>query len=69
MDSSIANTTPDGSQKKSTAASDVENEANRLAADQMAKEGSGVVNLTATHASLGSRSIAIRVKAAEAEAI
>jgi beta-galactosidase len=34
-----------------------------------AKEGSGVVNLTATHASLGSRSIAIRVKAAEAEAI
>ena len=38
MDSSIANTTPDGSQKKSTAASDVENEANRLAADQMAKE-------------------------------
>jgi len=38
MTSSIANTTPDQSPKKTTAASDVENEANRLAADQMAAE-------------------------------
>ena len=34
-----------------------------------AKESPGVVNLTATHPSLGSRSIAIRVKPAEPEAI
>ena len=34
-----------------------------------AKESAGVVNLTATHPFLGSRSIAIRVKPAEAELV
>jgi beta-galactosidase len=34
-----------------------------------AKETSGVVNLTATHPFLGSRSITIRVAAAEAETV
>ena len=34
-----------------------------------AKEGTGVVNLTATHPFLGSRVVAIRVKAAEAELV
>jgi beta-galactosidase len=34
-----------------------------------AKESSGVVNLTATHHSLGSHSVAIRVKPAEMESI
>jgi hypothetical protein len=38
MNSSTANTTPDGSPQKSTAISDVETRANRLAADQMAEE-------------------------------
>jgi|GEM_PF-5726520 len=38
MNPSIASTTPDGSPKIATAASDVENEANRRAARQMAKE-------------------------------
>jgi hypothetical protein len=34
-----------------------------------AKEGAGVVNLTATHRVLGSRTITIGVKAAERETI
>ena len=34
-----------------------------------AKEGAGVVNLTATHRGLGSHTIAIRVKAAEGDLI
>jgi hypothetical protein len=38
MNSSIANTTPDGSPKKTTAASGVEIEANRRAARQDAEE-------------------------------
>jgi hypothetical protein len=38
MNSSIANTTPDGSPKKTTAASEVEIEANRRAARQDAEE-------------------------------
>jgi hypothetical protein len=38
MNSSITNAGLDGSQKGPTAASEVEIEANRLAADQMAKE-------------------------------
>ena len=38
MTSLIANTSLDGSAKRATAASDVENEANRRAARQMAKE-------------------------------
>jgi hypothetical protein len=38
MTSSIANTTPDGSPKKATAATDVEIEANRRAARQIAVE-------------------------------
>jgi hypothetical protein len=38
MNSSIANTSPDGSPKKATAASDVEIEANRRAARQIAVE-------------------------------